>query len=72
MPYDLYGTYYASARDAENAEMAQCAAIDADIAMREVNKVRQQIEYSQQNDIWQYVQHLEERIAALELKNKHL
>ena len=68
MPYDLYGQYYASARDAENAEMAQCAAIDANLAYREMDKMRQQMQ--QPNDeighIWQYIQNLEERLAELE------
>ena len=46
MPYDLYGTYYARRIDAENAEMAQCAAIDLDIAKQEMKEQyeRQQLE----------------------------
>ena len=71
MPYDLYGTYYASAIDAENAEMAQCAAIDADISMREVNKQKRQMEQQQPSeqayyDAIQYCKSLEERIVRLE------
>ena len=44
MPYDLYGNYYKSALDAENAETAQCAAIDADIANRKVVELEKKIQ----------------------------
>jgi hypothetical protein len=65
MPYDLYGNYYARRIDAENAEMAQCAAIDYDIAQQEMKKQyeRQQLE---EYNIWQYIHMLEERITNLE------
>ena len=71
MPYDLYGTYYSSARDAENAEMAQCAAIDADIAMREVDKIKAKMQYpdpldDEFNRIWEYIKRLEEKIDKLQ------
>lgn len=72
--YDLYGRYYANSNDAINAEMAQCAAIDADIAMREVDKMKRQMQHSQHPDplsdefssIWEYIKNLEDRIAELE------
>ena len=76
MPYDLYGTYYASARDAENAEMAQCAAIEAGIANRKVAELERQI-YRQQeptqqdyafHELSEYVKSLEARIEQLEEK----
>lgn len=67
MPYDLYGTYYASARDAENAELAQMAAIDADITARELRQEKDRSEREEYN-LWQYVHMLEERIANLEAK----
>jgi len=76
MPYDLYGQYYASSRDAENAEMAQCAAIDADIANRKVAKL-EKILYEQQQptqqdyefqELNEYVKSLEKRIELLEGK----
>lgn len=77
MPYDLYGTYYASARDAENAEMAQCAAIDADIAYREIEKLKHEMHRQQQEPtqleyevgfLQQKVQALEERLKSIEEK----
>lgn len=76
MPYDLYGTYYASEIDAANAEMAQCAAIDADIASRRVADLEKRF-YQQQEPIQQdyefhelkgYVKSLEHRIKLLESK----
>jgi hypothetical protein len=74
MPYDLYGQHYASQRDAENAEMAQCAAIDADIANRGVQKLRQQFRMMgepngldmQVDYLMQKVEELEKRINILE------
>jgi hypothetical protein len=73
MPYDLYGTYYASARDAENAEMAQCAAIDANIAYREVEKLKNRMQQPSNYDeqihyMQQHIQSLESRIEMLEEK----
>ncbi len=74
MPYDLYGTYYASARDAENAEMAQCAQIDADIAMREVQQMRSQLQNRNDGEeihnLWQCIKSLEERVEKLEQGSK--
>lgn len=73
--YDLHGRYYPNMDDAINAEMAQCAAIDADIAMREVNKMKNRImEQSQHPDplsdefqnIWQHIKSIEERLSKLE------
>jgi hypothetical protein len=40
--YDLYGNSYPTRREALNAETAQCAAIDADIAYREIEQLRKQ------------------------------
>jgi hypothetical protein len=73
MPYDLYGTYYTSARDAENAEMAQCAAIDANIAYREVEKLKNRMQQPSNYDeqihcMQQHIQSLEARIEILEEK----
>ena len=75
--YDLYGRYYPNMNDAENAEMAQCAAIDADISMREVNKLKRQVEQQQPSeqayyDAIQYCQMLEQRIEQLEKLTEHL
>jgi signal recognition particle GTPase len=72
--YDLHGTYYPNINDAINAEMAQCAAIDADIAMREVNKMKKRLtEQLQPNplidefqNIWQHIKLIEERLDKLE------
>jgi hypothetical protein len=75
--YDLHGRYYQNSNDAMNAEMAQCAAIDADIAMREVNKMKKQYQQQQPSeqayyDAINYCQMLEQRIAQLEDITKHL
>jgi hypothetical protein len=69
MPYDLYGTYYARRIDAENAEMAQCVAIDLDLTKQEVKEQyeRQQCE---EYNLWQYIHMLEERISRLENSHK--
>ncbi len=73
--YDLHGRYYPNINDAINAEMAQCAAIEADIAMREVNKMKRHIEeHSQHSDplsyefqnIWEHIKSIEDRLDKLE------
>jgi hypothetical protein len=69
MPYDLYGTYYARRIDAENAEMAQCAAIDADLARQRMDEITEK-QQREEHNIWQYIHMLEERITILEEKNK--
>ena len=75
--YDLHGRYYPNVNDAINAEMAQCAAIDADIAMREVNKMKRRLtDQSQHPDplsdefqnIWQHIKSIEERLGKLEVQ----
>lgn len=75
MPYDLYGQYYASSRDATNAEMAQCAAIDIDILKREQRQFEERLHYEQRQpsnqdeeirNLWEYIKHLEERIQFIE------
>lgn len=78
MPYDLYGTYYASARDAENAEMAQCAAIDADIANRKVAQLERQLQNRQyeqtpaEYEVARLADRLERLIAILNSKGINL
>lgn len=76
MPYDLYGNHYTSRRDALNAEMAQCAEIDARIANQKVHELEKKL-YNQNYDeklhydlemLSQYCSHLEERIKSLEEK----
>ncbi len=69
MPYDLYGTYYARRIDAENAEMAQCAAIDLDITKQEM-KEQYERQKREEYNLWQYVHMLEERISKLENPQK--
>lgn len=72
MPYDLYGNSYRTAREAEAAEMSQVNEIDNRINRERMEKIeRQQNERSQYHDqeIWQYIQMLEERIKILESKN---
>lgn len=70
MPYDLYGQYYASARDAENAELAQCAEIDSRLNQKEIEKLQADQQYNE-HYVWEYIQMLEERIKALEEKLTH-
>lgn len=67
MPYDLYGNYYRSARDAENAEMAQCAQIDADINRREVQKLQQRRDETERElcNLRQLVYHLREKVESI-------
>lgn len=63
--YDLYGQYYPSRRDAENAEMAQCAAIDANLAYQQQQKLEQEMYNNQQREYyWQ--QEIEMRLRYLE------
>ena len=76
MPYDLYGQYYASERDAINAEMAQCAEIDARLAYEKAQKLEQKMnedrmiadyEMKHKIDYLIYkVEELENRIIELE------
>jgi len=63
--YDLYGNYYSREIDALNAEMAQCASIDAGIAER--NRQRD-MERQQEHeyDLECRIHLLEERIGRLE------
>ncbi len=65
MPYDLYGTYYATEREALNAEMAQCAAIDAGIAARDLRLLEEQRE-SEAHYLSQWQAHIEERLSLVE------
>ncbi len=73
--YDLHGRYYPNINDAINAEMAQCAAIDADIAMREVNKMKEYMQTTSDQayyDAIEYCKLLERRIEQLEKITEHL
>jgi hypothetical protein len=63
--YDLYGRAYRTRVEAENAEMAQCAAIDADLAYRKMDELQER-QQSEENNIWQYIHMLEQRIGLLE------
>lgn len=63
MPYDLYGTYYKSSREAEMAEMVQINEIDNRINEKRLRRLEQEHPNA---EIWQYIQMLEERIAELE------
>lgn len=69
MPYDLYGQYYASARDAENAEMAQCAEIDARLAYQKAEKLEKQMynqQYQKDYEMQQKVDFLMSKVDELE------
>lgn len=67
MPYDLHGTYYASARDAEIAETTQMNEIDNRILREQVKRMEREKE-NKNHDILQYLHMLESRIADLESK----
>jgi hypothetical protein len=75
--YDLYGNSYGTRREALNAETAQMAAIDADIAYREMEDMKRQLSQLQQptpideelNRLHQRIAHLEERLEKLEKQN---
>jgi len=68
--YDLYGNYYQDSRDAMNAEMAQCASIDAGIAEREMRNQQQSLNALQSDNYYlsQKVAELNESIKQLEEK----
>lgn len=69
MPYDLYGNYYASERDAYNAEMAQCAEIDARLAYEKVEQLEREIhnrEQYQEYELHQKVDYLMDKVESLE------
>jgi predicted RNase H-like nuclease (RuvC/YqgF family) len=68
--YDLYGNYYQNSRDAMNAEMAQCASIDAGIAEREMKQQQTELNALQSDNYYlgQRVAELEETIKRLEEK----
>ena len=61
MPHDLYGNYYASERDAMNAEYAQMAVIDAGIAERNAREAHEQA-----SSLEDRLRELETRVKALE------
>jgi hypothetical protein len=65
MPYDLYGTYYKSSREAEAAELSQMNEIDNRYLHQQVKRLERQHD-PLNSEIWQYIQMLEERIKALE------
>lgn len=68
MPYDLYGNYYKSERDALNAELAQMSEIDNRINNERLRKLERQEQYPNQ-ELWQYIHYLEERLRILEEKS---
>ena len=67
MPYDLYGNFYKSERDALNAELAQMAEIDAARAREENLNIRESM-----NEQDMYIRHLETRVKELEDKVNNL
>jgi uncharacterized protein YlxW (UPF0749 family) len=72
--YDLYGNYYQNSRDAMNAEMAQCASIDAGIAERETRQQQTELNALQNDNYYlgQKVTELEEKIKKLEIALENL
>lgn len=71
MPYDLYGNYYKSERDAMNAELAQMSEIDNRINNERLHKLEtyQQHPDAVDRQMWEYIYMLEQRIEALEKSN---
>lgn len=63
--YDLYGNSYRTRREAENAELAQCAEIDARHAQGEVENIKHEQEMNQYY-VHERISYLEQRIEALE------
>ncbi len=83
--YDLYGNSYGTAQEALNAEMAQCAEIDARIADEKIQRLEdeqmrqyeadQQREYERDQKIdylMSRIEELEKRIEKLESPEKIL
>lgn len=76
MGYDLYGNYYASDRDAMNAEMAQCAEIDNRIMSQKISEMERFLQIQQQPSdpdeqihyLWETIKNLEARIIELEAR----
>lgn len=74
--YDLYGRYYPNSNDAINAEMAQCAQIDADILRREIDQLKlskhneSEMEYyaemERQHNEEMRIQSIENRLSLIE------
>lgn len=69
--FDLYGNSYRTAQEAWNAEEAQCAAIDANIAMKRVQQLEQRINNPEQQItfLMEKCLELEQRIIELEKRN---
>ncbi len=65
MPHDLYGNYYPSERDAMNAEMVQCAAIDASLAARDLRLLGESV---RDNDLadQRWKDQMEDRLKLIE------
>lgn len=74
--YDLHGRYYAKTEDALNAEMAQCAEIDARIALSEVNKMKRNLNHESQRlrdyEVEQKIDFLMHKVEELENRIKQL
>lgn len=63
--FDLYGTYYADSRDALIAEEAQCARIDAEIAIQRSNRTEATLYGLCEGNHYEILQ-LQERVQKLE------
>lgn len=67
--YDLHGRYYPNINDAYNAEMAQCAEIDARLAYEKADRLERQMYEQQQNqdyELHQKVDYLMSKVESLE------
>jgi hypothetical protein len=63
--FDLYGNSYRTRLEAENAEMAQCAEIDARLAQQEVAQLHQEQRRSEYF-LYERINSLEQRLATIE------
>lgn len=72
--FDLYGQYYPSRRDAENAELAQCAEIDARLAYKKIDELEKRLQYQQPEPssnedqihyLWEKIKELEAKIDTI-------
>ena len=71
MPYDLYGNFYSSERDALNAELAQVAEIDARLAHEETLDIERSMYEKDMyiNDLETRIKELEDRVNNLMKQN---
>lgn len=70
--YDLYGRYYPNINDAYNAEMAQCAEIDARLAYEKAEKLESELHNKQQYQDYELTQKVEYLMSKIESLEKEI